>query len=80
MLATRAAGSSDSTIGADSVNYRDAQLRYKQQAEAWMQSYSDRMGQAMDGTPAGASANANWNSRNLNVFGRDWLTHPRRFR
>ena len=79
MLATKAAGSSDSTISADSVNYRDSQLRYKQQAEAWLSSYADRMGQPADGTPAGASSNANWNSSNLAV-GRDWLTHPRRRR
>lgn len=79
MLATKAAGNSDSTIAADSVNYRDAQLRYKQQAAEWLASYADRMGQQPDGKPAGASAMANLDSRNIAV-GWPWLTHAARRR
>lgn len=78
-LGTKAAGSSDPTIGADSVNYRDSQLRYKQQAELWLTSYADHLGQSDDGKPAGASSWANWDSRNIAV-GRPWLTHPSRRR
>lgn len=76
MLATKMAASSDSTMGADSTNYRDGQLRFKQQAEAWLATYSDRMGLAVDGTPAGASAVVDWDSKNIAV-NRRWLTHGR---
>jgi hypothetical protein len=76
MLATKMAASSDSTMGADSVNHRDGQLRFKQQAEMWLQSYAERLGLATDGSPAGASANADWDSRNIQI-GRRWLTHGR---
>jgi len=78
MLATKMASSSDSTIQADSTNYRDGQLRFKQQADAWLASYADRMALSKDGSPAGASAWSNWDSRSLST-GLPWLTHsPRR--
>lgn len=80
-LATKASGSQDSVIAADSTNYRDAQLRYKQQAEGWLKSYGDRMGISVgeDGktAPAGASATADWNRSNTG--GGSWLTHSRRW-
>lgn len=78
MLATKMAASSDSTIQADSTNYRDGQLRFKQQAEMWLASYADRLALAKDGSPAGASAWGNWDGRLQN--GREFLTHPSRRR
>lgn len=77
-LATKAAGNQDSVIAADSVNYRDSQLRYKQQAEEWEQSYFKRMGIDEKGGTAGASATADWNRSN--TTGGAWLTHSRRWR
>lgn len=76
MLATKAAGNQDSVIAADATNYRDAQLRYKQQAEAWLKSYERRLG-ITDGI-APASAVADW-TRPSTAF---WpmLTHSRRWR
>lgn len=55
MLATRASGSRDSGIGADSVNYRDAQLRYTQEAKAWLEKYRSSIGLPADGSPPAAS-------------------------
>lgn len=74
-LATKAAATQDSLIAADSTNYRDSQLRFKQQADAWLKSYEDRMG-IKDGV-AGASATADWNRSN--TVGQSWLTHHRRW-
>lgn len=75
-LATKAAASQDSVIAADSTNYRDSQLRFKQQAEAWLASYEARMG-IKEGGVAGASATADWNRSN--TVGQPWLTHHRRW-
>jgi hypothetical protein len=50
MLATRASGMSHSGISADSVNYRDAQLRYTQEAKAWYEKYRVQMGFPSDGS------------------------------
>jgi len=80
-LATKAAASSDSVIAADSTNYRDGQLRFKQQAEEWLASYGERMGISVgkDGTtaPAGASSTGDWNR--TNTVGGAFLTHSRRW-
>jgi hypothetical protein len=54
MLATRVAGSRDSSIGADSVNYRDGQLRYTQEAKAWLEKYKSALGLPLDGSPKSA--------------------------
>ncbi len=54
MLATRSAGLRDSGISADSVNYRDAQLRYTQEAKAWFEKYRVAMGFPLDGSPKAA--------------------------
>lgn len=80
-LGTKMAGSSDSTISADSVNYRDSQLRYKQQAEAWLASYNDRMGISTGDTGGGsggsgvvgASAVGDWDRTYQS--GAPFLTH-----
>ena len=84
-LGTKMAGSSDSVISADSVNYRDSQLRYRQQAQDWLASYNRRMGIATgDGASAGggkggASAVADWDRGYQN--GRmPFLTHHPRWR
>jgi hypothetical protein len=84
-LATRSAGSSDSTISADSVNYRDSQLRYRQQAEAWLASYQRKLGIASGdgrdggGRVPGASATGDWDRR-MQGHGYPWLTHGGRLR
>lgn len=75
-LATKAAASQDSVIAADSTNYRDGQLRFKQQAEEWMKSYERRLN-LKDGT-AGAGATADWNRKSSS--GWPFLTHSRRWR
>jgi hypothetical protein len=77
-LATQKAGSTDSSFAADSVNYRDSQLRYKQQAEAWLASYERRMGQGEASGVGGASATGDWDQR-YQASGWHFLTHsPRR--
>jgi len=79
ILATQSAGSTDSTISADSVNYRDSQLRYSQQATAWREKYRDHMGIDKDGGPAAAGASADmdldpsWKSQGYG----DFVTHPK---
>ena len=60
MLATRASGSSDSTIAADSVNYRDKQLRYNQEAKAWREMYYRHLGLPIDGGVSAASVTWEW--------------------
>jgi hypothetical protein len=81
-LATRAAASSDPLIQADSVNHRDSQLRFKQQADVWMDSYKDRMGIEADGEGkrgvAGASVVADWDERGQHGY--PFLTHWHRRR
>jgi hypothetical protein len=81
-LATKAAASQDSVIAADSTNYRDGQLRFKQQAEAWFKSYSDRMGIVVDKNGnagvAGAGATGDWNR--YGTIGWPYLTHRMRWR
>lgn len=54
MLATRASGFGSSGIAADSVNYRDSQLRYSQQAKAWLEKYKRHMGIPVDGSAKAA--------------------------
>lgn len=76
-LQTKAAGNQDSIIAADSTNYRDAQLRYRQAAEDWLKSYEARMG-ITDGGVLGASATADWNRPT--TTGYPWLTHSGRWR
>lgn len=75
-LATKAAASQDSVIAADSTNYRDGQLRFKQQAEEWLKSYERRLGLS-NGTE-GAGATADWNRKSSS--GWPFLTHSRRWR
>lgn len=65
-LATKAAASSDPMLQADSVNHRDAQLKFKQQADVWLAEYNSKMGivtggeGSSAGSKAGASANTDW--------------------
>jgi len=83
-LGTKMAGSSDSVISADSVNYRDSQLRYKQQAELWLASYNRSMGIGGAGGSGGGSgvpggsAVADWDQTYQS--GRSFLTHGGRRR
>lgn len=80
-LATKASASQDSLISADSTNYRDSQLRFNQQAKAWLESYYARMGISVGANGAagvaGASAVADWNR--TNTAGGPFLTHRRRW-
>lgn len=84
-LGTKMAGSSDSVISADSVNYRDSQLRYRQQAQDWLASYNRRMGIAggdggnAGGGKPGSSAVADWD-RTLQNGRMPFLTHHPRWR
>ncbi len=73
MLATRASGSSDSTIGADSINYRDKQMRYRQEADAWMVKYREHMGLPKDGSPAASAVVWEWRSERAER--QSWLFH-----
>lgn len=74
-LATKAAASQDSLIAADSTNYRDGQLRFKQQAAEWLASYEARLN--IKNGVAGASATGDWNRSN--TAGQSFLTHNRRW-
>jgi hypothetical protein len=76
MLATKAAGTQDSVIAADSTNYRDAQLRYSQQAKAWFDAYSRQLGLTMGTAPA--SALTDWTRPGSTGY--PMLTHSRRWR
>jgi hypothetical protein len=85
-LGTKSAGHSDSTIAGDSVNYRDSQLRYRQQAEDWLRSYQRKLGISGDGggagggsKPVGASAFADWDQA-LSGYGWPYVTHGGRRR
>lgn len=81
-LATKHAASQDSVIAADSTNYRDSQLRFRQQAEDWLKSYRERMGipSGKDGASGvqGASATVDWTR--AGTTGWPHLTHSRRWR
>lgn len=59
-LAANASASTDSTIAADSVNYRDSQLRFKQTSEQFRAQYAQKIGAPADGGPVGASVTAAW--------------------
>lgn len=72
-LATKAAASSDPSINADSVSHRDAQLKFKQQADAWLTSYNDRMGIKTGEGVRGASAVGDWDG--TFQTGLPFLTH-----
>lgn len=60
-LAAKYARSTDPTIGADTVNYRDGQLKCKQQAEIFKKRYFLHVGVKEDGVAA-ASADADFDS------------------
>lgn len=77
-LAANFAKSSDSTIAADSVNYRDSQLRFKQTAEDFLDNYRRKVGVPKDGGPRAALAIREWD---IDLTG-GWpmLTHHRRVR
>lgn len=72
-LATKAAASSDPSINADSVSHRDSQLKFKQQADAWLSSYNDRMGIKTGEGVQGASAVGDWDG--TFQTGLPFLTH-----
>lgn len=78
ILGTEAAGVTDSLVEADTTNYRDAQLRYSQQAKAWLDSYNRHMGispssEAGASSAKGGSAWADWDQKYQSGF--PFLTH-----
>jgi len=76
-LATKYSAASDSTIQADSVNYRDGQLRMKQSGDEFYRSYVRKVALPEDG-PAPASVVGDWDT--MNAWGGDRLFHGRRHR
>lgn len=73
MLATRASGSRDTSIAADSVNQRDRQLRYTQEAKAWLEKYRLGIGVPIDGSPTGQSTT--WFIPSERQRREGWLLH-----
>jgi hypothetical protein len=71
-MAAKASASSDPTIAADGVAYRDAQLRWRQTGEDFFAQYRRAVGLPESGL-AGATAFGNWDVRDS--WGRPRLTH-----
>lgn len=76
-LATLFAKESEPTLAADSVNYRDGQLRMKQQADAFEAQYRRKIGITEKG-PEPVTATADWDASGS--LRQDRLWHSRRFR
>jgi len=76
-LAARQANSSDSTIAADSVNYRDGESRWRSVAKYYQGLYDQHLGRGKDAVVAPAGAVRDWDSAAM--WG-DRLTHSRRYR
>jgi hypothetical protein len=76
-IARRYAQTSDSTIDADSVNYRSKSDEYARRAKELGLRYSNFMGKK-EGTPSAASGTKDWDTDYS--WGGDFLTHPRRGR
>lgn len=70
-LASKGAGSTDSTIAQDSTNYRDMEARWGSVARRYMDLYLGRIVSPNNATPTGT--NENWDSRNS--VGQPFLFH-----
>ena len=77
MLAAKMAASSDTTIAADSVNYRDGEARWHSVSKHYMDLYKNYMGQGKEAVSAG-NAYSDWDA-SLSGGG-DRLFHTRRRR
>lgn len=75
MLATEAAQSVDSDVRSDSTNYRDMQLRLKQQEEMWRAGYERMMGKGKDAAPLAAAVLRDYDPAPVGQPRRRWLTH-----
>lgn len=75
-LESKFAKSSDATIAADAVNYRDSQLRFRQAREDFLAQYRMKVGLPADGGPAPANVFKDWDSWPSWTPG-DRLTHSR---
>jgi len=82
MLATEASTIADPVLRSDSTNYRDAQLRLRQQAEDWRAAYERHMGKGEDQRTRPAAAFSDFDAApRRGEAGRPvryWLTHGRR--
>lgn len=77
-LATQKAGSVDATLIADSQNYRDGQMRFRQQADGFMKQYGALIG-GTDGTPpAYGTVDMDLGPVWPSYAGGGYLTHHRR--
>ncbi len=76
-IARRYAQTSDSTIDADSVNYRSKSDEYARRGKELAQRYSNFMGKK-DGQVAAAGGTKDWDT--AYSWGGDFLTHPSRGR
>ena len=76
-LAGLYAQTSDSTIGADVVNYRTKSQEYTTLADKFEKEYQAQMGSDNDQVKA-SSGQVNWDSRLQTGY--DYITHPRRWR
>ena len=75
--AAKSAGASDSTINADSVNYRDGEQRWRSVAKSYRERYDRHI--AGDGGVKASGAWVDWDT-NATPYGQDRLIHRRRWR
>lgn len=83
IMATLAAGNNDPAINADSVNYRDQQQRFRDQAKDWRARYASHIGKGGSAeSGAGSDVRAAAILRDVDTLGfkgvgggRRWLTH-----
>lgn len=62
MLATKKAGDTEGKTGIDDMNYRDGQMRYKQQADAFFAIYAAHVRGEKNETPPVAGGRRRWDS------------------
>jgi len=78
ILAAAYAQDQDSTIQADSVDHSSKRREYEAQAMKYRREYDEHMGFSKSGGPKPACVTQDWDTGY--PHGRDWLTHPRRWR
>lgn len=77
-LAGLYAQTSDSTLGADVVNYRTKSQEYTSLADKFQKDYESQMGRDAEQSPAAAGGFVNWDTRLQTGY--DHFAHPRRGR
>jgi hypothetical protein len=81
ILAGAYAQDQDSTIRADSVDHSSKRREYEAQSQKYRSEYDEHMGIGKKGEEAPvkpACSTLDWDT--THPSGRDWLTHPRRWR